>query len=243
MAVRLDPWQNIVEVGWPSADVPQNGVFLLRLYMDDWPLVESGSFADFKFGLSNYITPEPGQIPYLRIPESHKIKLLDSLPRSGSFVPSWVYENEGATSGAAAGFDHMRGFAMHSRFYENILAGSGFGQRVAGPETGIAIALWPTQNAPVMEDWTIPYRLEWETYWGANVDVGEIWPVYAPGTFNATHYEYRGDYEVKQEGGANFTESFQAHAFHTFPDGQWLLKHVWTFNETTGALSGPDYEY
>jgi len=243
MSVKiLNPFRRIVGVSWPNEEKqPKDGLFLLKLYFGQGIPARYAGMTGYLVGLSNYITPIEGQVTWIRHPSEYAVRVVDSFERSGGYSPPWLRDDANAFS-SGAGFDHMQGIYLQAKHSEFIGLG-GFSQRVAGNKAKIAISLWPSATGDLwdgVESWEIPYRLEWESYWGDNIDYTQV--VKNTNTSFFSHYEYGGPYEVKQSGGANFLEMFQAHAHHVFADNQWLWKHVWEYDETTGTLSGPEYE-
>lgn len=235
-----NPFQRLVGINWPEVlTEPKDMIFFVRL---GW-MSDSDGPAFSHIGFSKYVLPEEGQVLYgpdgADPGDDVSVIWIDTSDR-GSTPPGYIADSRPMGPENPQGYDFRRGFYMsgHIRDFSTFFS-SGFSERAAGPVSPLALGL--TFYAPLSapESSFAQYDVEWEAYWGDNIDRFN-------GNLDLDYFTYSGPYERKLSGAATFTETFEAHAAETYQNGGnywWRVRHVWNFNELTGDLTGPEYEY
>jgi len=236
MAVRLDPWQNIVGLGFPAL-AGKEAFLLVRIHHGTFnPDAEfqSTNLADQDDGLSYYSTPSTGYA--LRQVDSSASDLTRLKEVDAYWNYSWRTEygfDPGRQRQDPDGLDYS---AQTGRFY-----------RIKDPETSsfsllnvlssrpivFGRSLSPsTASFPTPEDTYLYYGVEFEFWWGDNLDPGQI----------DSYGNYTGPYEKTDYFFQNYTETYKAHSYLEWSD-TWYLKRSFSVDMAAGTIAGPGFEY
>lgn len=239
MSFRLvNPFAQVVRVGWPDEEEPsdpRNMLFLIRVYMRPY----SGTFiwpvSEIEAGLSMYDSPVPGAIAY-----DADASLVRYIYTSEANPPPYVKRPGALVTSDDPSYVHMQGYYMRGDFAPSLGLG-GFGQFVTGDVSHPALGLWlyqPSSQAGKPAE----YALAWDCYWGDNLDFSQITPHLNDAGTTIAYWTYDGPFENNHSGFSPFSLALHDHATEILNDTQWKVRHVWSFDEVTGAMSGPDWE-
>lgn len=248
MAVRLDPFQNIVAVGWgPLAAEPPPpppwvpGILIVRarnISVQPLPLVSAVQGASAKLGFMPGNAPAAG---YAFFPITNSV---DGF-HPGEYSILGKYTQYETWSG---GFHQNR--AMAARLDGSMLYGvTNFSALKFGLDVDI-LASFDTELGQSVDDINAQYRIEWEYYTGSTVE----WQFLHED--DDLGWVYTGPYENLSNGSQEHNLSFAENAFRQtgpdakFPDdpdnryyiANWYVRHVFEVNAITGTVANPVFD-